>query len=157
MRGLRGAGAAPTGTGGLEELEIADWFRRPDVSDGAKIGGTETEHVHAKLNVVNAANDLIGLANQLGAGGGSRLEGESAEQLERAVESASIDVFSGKEDGLLRRLVVRAKLGVDLPADLAGALGPLPGARFALELTLTDLNEKVTVAEPDDATPFPGE
>jgi hypothetical protein len=152
---LRGVGGEPESGGGLAALRIEDWFGDAELSDGGEVGGAETDRVSAKLDVVSAANDLLELARAFGGIDAQALEGASAEQLERAVDSASIDVFTGEEDRLLRRLVIDARLGADLPPELEEAAGAFGGARFALELGIADPNRPVSVEEPEDAQPYP--
>ena len=149
LRGARGAGEA------LDELAIDDWIDEPELSDGGEVGGADTDRIRARLDAVEAANDLLRLASQLGADVGP-LAGKSREQLARAVESGTIEVFTGKDDRLLRRLVIEARLGADVPRELESALGDLAEARFRLEMTIADPNEPVTVDEPANAQPFPG-
>jgi hypothetical protein len=153
---LRGTGSGEGSAGGLEELRIDDWFQEPGLSDGGSVGGAETDRVRARLDVVATANDLLELAGTLGGSVGGRLEGEGAEQLRRAVESAAVEVYTGKEDRLLRRLVVEARFRAAPPPELEQAFAGLPSADFRLELTIDEPNSEVTVEEPANAQPFPG-
>jgi hypothetical protein len=151
---LRGGGAA---TGGLGELRIEDWFVEPELSGGGEVGGTETDRIAADVDVVAAANDLIQLARELGAANVDRIEGESATQLRRSVESATIEVYTGEEDRLLRRLAIDARLRADVPREVEEALGTFGGARFTLELGIADPNRPVSVEAPENARPYPGD
>jgi hypothetical protein len=153
---LRGTGSSEGSGEGLGELRIDDWFQEPELSDGGSVGGAETDRVRAGLDVVAAANDLLELAGSLGADAGGPLEGEAAEQLRRAVESASVEVYTGKDDRLLRRLVVDARFRAAPPPELEDAFAGLPEADFRLELTIAEPNSEVTVEEPPNAQPFPG-
>ncbi len=154
---LRGTGAGGgSGVSGLEELRIDDWFQEPEVSDGGEVGGADTDRIRAGLDVVATANDLLEIAGALGSNFAGPLEGESAEQLRRAVESATIEVYTGKEDRLLRRLVVEARFRAAPPPELEEAFAALPRADFRLELTITDPNSEITVEEPANAQPLPG-
>jgi hypothetical protein len=152
---LRGVGAEPQSGGGLEELRIEDWFGDAEVSDGGEIGGVNTDRVSATLDVVSAANDLLELARAFGGIDGRALEGASAEQLQRAVESATVDVYTGEDDRLLRRLAIDARLRADVPPEIEGTLGTLGGARFTLELGIANPNRPVSVEEPENAQPYP--
>jgi hypothetical protein len=151
---LRGVGGEPQG-GGLEELRIEDWFGDAEVSDGGEIGGAETDRVSATLDVVSAANDLLELARAFGGIDAQALEGASAEQLRRAVEAATVEVYTGEDDRLLRRLAIDARLRADVPPEIEGTLGALGGARFTLELGIANPNRPVSVEEPEDARPYP--
>jgi hypothetical protein len=153
---LRGTGSSEESGESLGELRIDDWFQEPELSDGGSVGGVETDRVRAGLDVVATANDLLELAGSLGADAGRPLEGESAEQLRRAVESATVEVYTGKDDRLLRRLVVEARFRAAPPPELEDAFAGLPEADFRLELTITEPNSEVRVDEPANAQPFPG-
>ena len=60
------------------------------------------------------------------------LEGANAEHVRRAVESATIEVLSGKDDRLLRRLSIETDFGVDVPDDMRKALGASQGSTSGL-------------------------
>jgi len=154
VEGLRGAGGG--GDAGLGVLEIDDWLVEPELSGGDDVGGDSTDRITAGLDPVALANDLLALIAQLGGGSPGSLEGRSAEQLESAVESANIEVLTGKDDRILRRLVVEADLNAEVPEELRERLSGLPGATFELRLELQSPNEPVEVDEPTDAQPFPG-
>ncbi len=146
---LRNAGGAGDGLG---QFEIGSWIRSPKVSDGGKVGGAETDHVTADLDVVAAANDLLSLVRQLGRDA-PRIEGKSADQLRDAVKSSSIDIWSGKDDHLLRRLLLKVDLGFDVPESLKRALGDVVGAKVDFELAVSDPNKPVSVSPPPNPLP----
>jgi hypothetical protein len=156
VAGLR----APEGGGqaveGLEELEIGDWIIEPETTDGGQVGGAETDRIRSRLDVVAAVNDMLELARRLGAPDLGKLEGDGAEQLRRSVRSSSIDVFTGREDRLLRRLAIDVEFGATGPPELEQVLGELGGAHVVFDLEIGEPNEPVEVAAPTDAQPFPG-
>lgn len=153
---LRGVGGEPTDGGGFSELRIEDWFGDAELDDGGRVGGVETDRVSARLDVVNAANDLLALARAFGGVDAQALEGASAEGLRRAVESATVEVLTGEEDRLLRRLAIDARFRADVPPELETTLGSFGGARFTLELGIANPNRPVSVEEPANAQPYPG-
>ena len=142
--------------GGLDVLRIDRWVERPVVSAGGLVGGTETDRVAGAVNVPNALNDLFELAARLGAApqGTSRLQGDAAAAVQRAVRSSGVEVFTGKKDRLLRRLVLTVEFGVEAPPELATRLGPYAAARLSLDLSIGDPNRPVTVGEPENPRPF---
>jgi hypothetical protein len=149
---IRRASSGIGGSNGLGQFEIGSWFDNPKVTGGDDIGGTATDHVVADLDVVAAANGLLGFLRQLGREA-PRIEGDSADQLEDAVESSSIEVWSGKEDHLLRRLLLNADLGLDVPDSLRRVLGDVVGAKVDFELAVANPNQPVTVAPPTNPLP----
>lgn len=100
-----------------------------------------------------AANDLFGLARDLGGTTVPAVEGEEAERLRAAVESASLEVVIGRDDELLRRLRIDVDLTATAPDRLEPALAELLGVRFQLLLAIEDPNEPVRVEPPPDSLP----
>ena len=141
---LRAATAQIQSNGGLGQFRIDDWIKHPSVSDGGEVGGASTDHVTADLDVVAAANDLLALGPGLGSSG-PELRGRNAKQLADAVRDSSFDLWTGKKDRLLRRLRVSADLGLDVPQDLARALGDVVGAKVTFELAVSHPNRPVNV------------
>jgi hypothetical protein len=139
------------GTNGKgRSLPIDRWIRDAKVSDGGTVGGVATDHVHGSFDVARAAADLGSQAL------GRSLNNRERKQLADAARSATIDVWSGKKDHLLRKLAIDVDLGFDVPPDLRAALGKLVGARITLNMTVTDPNRPVTVTAPLNPKPYPG-
>lgn len=132
-------------SGGVGGLRIDTWLDHPSVSDGGEVGGADTDHVSADLDVVNAANGLLGLLRDLGHAAPS-ITGSSADQLRKAVKSSSIDIWTGKKDNLLRKLDLKAQLGLDVPRELRRAFGETVGAKFEFLLAITNPNKPVHVS-----------
>lgn len=154
--GLRAPEGGTQPVEGPEELEIGDWMVDPEVSEGGEVRGADTDRIRSRLDVVAAVNDMLALARGLGAPDLGTLEGDGAEQLRRAVQSSSIDVFTGKEDRLLRRLAIDVEFGATGPPELEQVLGELGGAHLVFDLEIGEPNEPVEVAAPSDSQPFPG-
>jgi len=144
---------------GLEELEIGDWFADAEQREGPRIDGVETTRVRSPLDVVAALSDIGDLTRDA-TGGASPLGDlteEDAEQIERAVRAASVELLTGEEDRLLRqlRLDVRLAPAKQLPPHLRNIVG----VRFRLDLAIRRPNRPVRVAAPTGARPpseFPG-
>lgn len=149
-RRLRGAAPASGPSGGLGELDIEDWVEDPKLEAGPVLGGVPTDRITSRLRVVEAANGLLEVS---GRGGPQRLAGADARKLTRAARSARLELLTGAEDRLLRRLSIDLELSADIPAAVRDALGPLGGARFRLDLDVKDPNRPVRVARPRDARP----
>lgn len=147
----RAAESAGGGEGGLGKLRIDDWMRNVESSGGTEVSGDATDKITADLAVVAAANDLLELAS--GIAGDRRLEGAEARQLREAVRDAKIEVLTGTEDRLLRRLKITASFAPDLPEELSN-LSRAAGADFEFELEIAGPNEPVDVQAPADARPY---
>ena len=120
--GAPGATAAPTGS-----LDLAAWLREPDLSAGERIGGAETDRVTGEVDVASVVTDVLGAAERLGvsgeAVGGGALRGAGDERLDRAVSASSIELLTGREDRLLRRLQLGIKLDAKAAAGGGASLG----------------------------------
>jgi hypothetical protein len=126
---LRGAAGA---LGGGVRLPLDEWFEDAEVDDGGSVGGAETDRVAGDLDVVAVANGLSGLA------GIRRLRGRDAERLREATKEATFELWTGKEDRLLRRLEMVADFGFGVPPDLRRALGDAVGAKVTFRLAVSN-------------------
>jgi hypothetical protein len=151
---LPGGGGVTVGGdgGGLGSLRIDHWLRDPKVSDGGDVGGTETDHVTAGLDVATAFDDLGRLGERLGTSalaGLRPLDARSKAALAKAASHSSIEVWTGKKDRLLRRLVLHVTLaaGDKLPATLR-SMAPVT---LSLSLDLSAVNEPVHVDPPGES------
>jgi hypothetical protein len=147
VRGLspaetQGIRQAASGGPGSLGLDIAGWMKDPQVTSEGDL-----DHISGRVNVVRAANDLLGLLRQLGRQAPT-IEGDEADRLQNAVSSSSLDVWTTKQDRLLRRLLLKADLGLQVPAELRRVLGDVVGAKVDFELAIANPNQPVTVAPP---------
>ena len=133
--------------GGFGSFDIASWVKHPQVTSA---GGND--HVSAELDVVNAANGLLELLRGLGRQAPT-IEGDEADRLRAAVESSSFDVWTGKQDRLLRRMLLKAQLGFDVPPNLRRVLGDVVGAKIDFELAVAHPNQAVSVPPPPNPLP----
>lgn len=138
------------------------WLSAPKKLGTETVGGAETTHVSATVDVpklladvdtlLKKAGTIGGAAGQAAAGVPDGLTSAQRKQIENAVTSATFDVWAGKDDGTLRRLDV--KVAFDVPqADQARA-GGLQKGTVALTLLIADLNEKQAVEAPKSSRPL---
>ena len=149
---LRQAAGGSSDSSTFGQLRIDNWVKDPTVSDGGDVGGAATMHVSGPLDLVAAANGLLDLVRQLGRDA-PKLEGDQAQKLEDAVKSSSFDLWSGTKDHLLRRLLLKADLGLAVPESLRRVLGNVVGAKIDFELAVSHPNEAVSVAPPTNPLP----
>ena len=153
VKSLRGAGPGGDEGGPLGDLDIASW-----TSDEKSAESGDTERITADVEVVEAINDAIGALGDVGGGAAvgalEPLEGDEADKLEKAVESATMELVTGTDDRLLRRLRISLDIGTDAPRELPGGLGNLSGAAVLFDLRVDDPNEPIEVQTPADALPY---
>jgi hypothetical protein len=149
---LRSATTEVRTSGGLAEFAFDEWISDPELHEGGEVGGAETDQITAELDAVEAVRGLVALAGQLGQDV-PQLGQQDAERLADSVRSSRFEVYTGKDDRLLRRLELEIDFGLDVPKELRGALGSLVGAKVSFELGVDEPNRKVTVPEPENALP----
>jgi hypothetical protein len=140
------------GGAGLGTIDLTSWVKDPKLEDGGEVGGTDTDRIDAQLNVPAAMSGLLAVAAQLNGSGSQSLSGTSAEQVERAVDKATIQVWTGKDDRLLRKV----EISISLSPNASEKLKSLLGAGIHFTLAVSNPNEKVSVQVPQNAKPYPG-
>jgi hypothetical protein len=137
-------------TGGLGVIDLKGWVQDPGLAAGEEVGGAETDHVTGRLNVATVLTGLVAIASQFGGTTPlTPLEGKSAEQVEQAVDRATIDVWTGREDRLLRKLEIAIEFS---PA--AEQVKSLVGAAVDFTLGISNPNEEVTIEKPTNVQPY---
>jgi hypothetical protein len=132
-------------------LNPLDWLKDPKVEGDQDVGGTSTKHITADVDVPKFVGDLQVLlrnAKSLGAGNTgqlpSSLTAAQQQQIQQAVKSAKVQVWTGSDDKILRKLQVT--LGINGSGGRSGSL------TFTLEID--DLNQSQTINAPANAKPF---
>ena len=69
-----------------------------------------------------------------------------------AVDSASVDIYTGKSDHIVREFAT--SIGFTVPPVAQGSLAGVTAGSVNLDLTITDLNAHETVTAPTSAEPF---
>jgi hypothetical protein len=127
------------------------WLRDARKAGEQDVGGAETIKISAGIDIPKLLDDLnrlLGRASE--ASGGqeqvpSRLTDEQRRQIEQAVQSAEVDVYTGKDDTMLRKLEVRVQLRRS---------GQLEGGNLRFVLQFDQLNSDQEITEPKNARPL---
>ncbi len=137
------------------------WLETPANAGEEKVGGADTTHITATINVpkfLDDVNTLLGKADELGVAGAqqaqvpSTLTDAQRKQITEAIKTAKVDVYSGKDDRLLRRLVVA--ITFDVPEASRKDAGGLESGTLKLDLTIADLNKDQVIKAPANARPL---
>jgi hypothetical protein len=152
-RALRLGGDLRSAAGG--GLRLERWVRDPKLGPGPASGGAETERIVGELDVAEAVNGLLGLADRAGAAAlGLRSIGSKGASEVEAGSRSRVEVVTGAEDRLLRSLSVDLSLDPRTVADEgergAGADEPI---RIELDLKVDRANAAVRVRAPRDPRP----
>lgn len=126
------------------------WLRGAHKVGEEDVGGVRTIHITAGLNVPSLLDDLNKVLNRAqsatsGQVPAKKLTDAQRRQIIGAVRTASVDVFTGKDDKLLRRLDVKVGLQKS---------GKVQGGNVRLQLQFDALNNKVDIKAPTNTKPL---
>jgi hypothetical protein len=138
----------------LEQLGVdpSGWLTNLENEGTEDIEGTEAIHIHGDANVEQIIEDFTTLAEQAPTGTADIPSAEELQQVTAAVDEASIDVYSGESDRLLRGLDLN--LSIDPSAVAAGAVVPIESVDLGFSLRLSGVNEPQTIEAPAEARPI---
>lgn len=142
-QGLTQAGASPESAAEACEIDFQSWLTNLSDEGFEDVEGTETIHIHADANVDQIVSDFTDLASAVP---GGQIPTAQIEQVEEAITEASIDVFSGEEDRILRGLDLG--LTIEPPEELGAGLDSVT---IDFSLRLGGVNEPQTIEAPEDA------
>ena len=133
-------------------MDPRKWLTDPKNEGEAKVGDEDTIKITGGVDVsalLDDINNALEKASALGLQGAGqvpeKLTEEQKRQVTEAVKDPRVEIYTGKDDMILRRMVVN--LGVDDSAgDASGTV--------AFDVSISDLNEDQDIAEPADAKPF---
>ncbi|HEY1458090.1 MAG TPA: hypothetical protein VGF15_06195 [Solirubrobacteraceae bacterium] len=135
------------------------WLEHPVKAGTSMVGGARTIHLVAALNLARFLADasrLSGAGGTLGLSGATAAPGllsaQQSQALVKSLSAARVDLYSGADDHLLRRLVVHAS--VLTSASARSVLGGLRSATLTLTLQLANLNERQRISAPSNARPI---
>jgi hypothetical protein len=133
-------------------MDPRKWLTSPKIAGDAKVGDDETTKITGGVDVAKLLDDVdtaLGKASALGLGSTGQVPEKLTEEQKReviaAIKNPRVEIYTGKDDQILRRMVV--DLGLD--EQKSGTAGTA-----AFDVSITDLNEDQDIAEPSDAKPF---
>ncbi len=131
------------------------WLQDPTVVGTESVDGVKTDHISAKVDVSALLNDVDKLLARVSAGGipgvpggrvPSSIPASDRTQIEQAVKSATIDVWSGQSDHTLRKLT--------LALTIVPPRGATRSVDVNLSIELSDLNQPQTIQAPANSRPL---
>jgi hypothetical protein len=136
------------------------WLRDARQEGEEDVGGARTIHLAAGVDVARLLADVDRLLAKAGSSGvtgatgaqvPASLDADTRRTIERAIRSAGVDVWTGREDHMLRRIAVDVRF--DVPAD-ERAKGSTPQTgRVRFDLAFADLNREQAIGAPAHARP----
>lgn len=133
------------------------WLQDPKEVGTEKVGGTETIHLTADVDVpalLEDVNRLVKAAGDLGVARDQVPDELTPAERARAADaltSVKVDIWTGKDDKTLRRISL--SLRIEVPENERRKAG-LAGGTVALEYAIGDLNQPQKIEEPSNARPI---
>jgi hypothetical protein len=138
---------------GLSTLGIdpEGWLSNPRIVGTQTVDGAVTEHLHAAVNVpafIQSLDRVLARETSTVHTGSSlgHISPATARTIAADVRDPSVDIYTGRSDATLRRLVVSATVPVS--GSTSTRLGGLTRASFRLTLGYSELNQPQTIAAP---------
>jgi hypothetical protein len=135
------------------------WLRDAKTEGSEEVGGTDTDHVSATIDVPKMLADVNTALSKLQAKGLPQarqlppsITPQQQKQITDAVKGATFDFWTGKDDRILRRLVVKLSFQVP-PAERSSTRG-VTGGELGFAFQITELNKPQQVSAPANARPF---
>jgi hypothetical protein len=133
-------------------LDPRTWLTNARNAGEKKVGDEDTIEITGGVNVNALLDDLdqlLSKANSLSATSGAsipqHLTAQEREQVTEAIKDPRVEIYTGKEDRILRRLVVHVTVAPPKESQ---------SATIGLDLSLTHVNDSPDIPEPSNAKPL---
>ena len=135
------------------DIDLESWLTNLSDDGTEDVGGTETIHISGDANIDQILTDVGNLASSVPSAASSGFDPSQLSAVSGAVTDASIDVYSGADDKVLRKLEVA--LTVD-PSAVApeGVTVPIGEITVDFAIEIDGLNEEQTIEAPSGAKPI---
>jgi hypothetical protein len=133
------------------DIDPTTWLSELENEGTEDIDGESAIHLHGVADVQQILSDLVDIGSQVPGAEAQGLDPaqieEQLSQVEQFISEATIDVYGGEDDRLLRGLDVN--LGIEPPQE-AG----VSNVDLVFSLRLSEVNESQTIEAPSDAQPI---
>jgi hypothetical protein len=135
------------------DIDLESWLTNLTNEGTEEVGGTEAIHISGDANVEQILTDIGNLASSVPSAASSGFDPSQLSAASGAVTDASINVYSGESDHVLRKLEVN--LGID-PSAVApeGVTVPIGEITVDFAVEIAGLNEDQTIEAPSGAKPI---
>jgi hypothetical protein len=141
---------------GLSQFGIdpRDWLKDAKDEGDEKVGGVDTDHVSATLDVGKFIDDLNQLVKKAGSSTGTsaQITASQKKQIEDVVKNPRFDVYAGKDDNVIRRL--SADLSFTVPSEQQSQLNGLKSGTLSFSIEFADVGKPQTITAPQSAKPL---
>ena len=159
---LASSAGAGQGSSTLTKLGIHPlrWLTHPTTVGTDTVGGAQTTHIHAGINVPALLSDLNTFLEKASStstvSGASKLKSglspATRQKIAAAIRNPSFDVWTGTNDKTIRRLTIALTLPVT--GSLSTQLGGVKSADLGLTMQYSDLNKPQTITAPTTVRPY---
>jgi hypothetical protein len=158
---LTSSSGGSSGSGALSKLGIdpLHWLVNPTVVGNESVGGANTTHIRAGIDVAKLLDDLntfLAKAPTLGVSGlgkvPSSISSATRQRIASEVRQPRFDVWTGTADKTLRKLVI--SLALPVTGQVSSLLGGLSSAQISLTMQYADLNQPQTINAPSSVAPY---
>jgi hypothetical protein len=148
-------------TGSLAKLGIhpLKWLTHPTIVGPETVGGAQTTHIHAGIDVDALLTDLntfLEKASSVNVSGASSLKSglspATRSKIAAEVKSPSVDIWTGTNDKTVRRVTIA--LTAPVTGKTSTELGGVRSADIGLTLQYANLNQPQTITAPTTVRPF---
>ncbi len=143
--------AGATDTSGCD-IELESWLTNLTNEGTEDVGGAETVHIAGDADVETILDDIGNLVAAVPNASASGFDPSQLGAASGAVTDASIDVYSGVDDHVLRKL--DANLTIDPSAIAGGELIPVSNIQISFSVEIAGVNEEQTIDAPSGAKPI---
>ncbi len=133
------------------DIDFESWITNLTNEGSADVGGTETIHISGDADVQKMLDDIGNIAASVPSASSSGFDPSQLSLVSGAVSNASIDVYSGTDDHVLRKL--EANVTID-PSALGAPSEQVGEISITLSVEIDGLNEEQTITAPDDPKPI---
>jgi hypothetical protein len=158
---ITSTGGGGSGAGTLSKLGINPlrWLVKPSVIGNESVGGADTTHIRAGVNVDALLVDLntfLQKASSLGVSGASRIPSGISDttrsRIASEVKTPTFDVWTGSSDKTIRKFALTLTLPVT--GQISSQLGGLNSAQIGVSMQYAKLNQQQTIQPPTAVRPF---
>jgi hypothetical protein len=155
------SGTSSSGLLGSLGVNPVNWLTNPTVVGNEQVGGAQTTHIRAGINISSLLLDLnkilqkaSSLTGSAGAGASAlkSISAASRQRIASEIKNPKFDVWTGTSDKAIRKLAIALTLPVS--GQLSAVLGGLSSAGMALQISYANLNQPQTITAPTNVHPF---
>jgi hypothetical protein len=133
------------------DIDFESWITNLSNDGDADVGGTDTVHISGDADVSKMLSDIGNIAASVPSASQSGFDPSQLSLASSAIKDASIDVYSGADDHVLRKL--DANLTID-PSALGAPSDQIGEITVSFSVEIDGLNEDQTIAAPENAKPI---